>query len=331
MTGVDFDHLDLERFSPLGEAPLLVIDADGDAAPYRDANAIVVGVDRAGALPALAGDDFDILLTSARCPPRPWIGAPLAQLDAKIESFRRAATRTPFAASVLRQTLRINASLPAEQALLVESFAYSTLLAGAEFRAWRATATAQSCAPVGSPLRVARAGDHVTITLAAPQTRNSMSAAMRDALFDALAAVLDDPTAPSVTLRGEGACFSIGGDLAEFGANQDQAQAHAIRTMRSIAALVLELGDRIGVVFHGACIGSGLEAPAAAARRDATPGAFFQLPESRMGLIPGAGGTVTVPRAIGRHRACAMMLGSARVSAATALEWGLVHAIEPAS
>lgn len=330
MASVGLDHLELEYFSPLGGAPLLVVDAAGGAGPYRDANAIIVGVDRGGALPAITEDDFDVLLTSAPHAPRPWVSVAFAQLDSKIETLRRAVERTPFAAMALRQTLRINEALPPEQGLIVESFAYSTLLGGAEFRAWRASTPATLNASDDPPVTIARDEGHVTITLTQPRSRNAMSAAMRDALFEALTAVLDDPSAPRVTLRGDGACFSVGGDLAEFGANQDQAQAHAIRTMRSIAGLVLELGDRIDVVFHGACIGSGLEAPAGARRRVARPGAFFQLPELRMGLIPGAGGTVTLPRAIGRHRACAMMLSGARVSAATALEWGLVHAIEPA-
>jgi enoyl-CoA hydratase/carnithine racemase len=92
---------------------------------------------------------------------------------------------------------------------------------------------------------------------------------------------------------------------------------------------MLALGDRIDVDLHGACIGSGLEIAAAAQRRIARDNAFFQLPELKMGLIPGAGGTVTVTRAIGRHRACAMMLSCARIRAETALGWGLVDAISP--
>jgi enoyl-CoA hydratase/carnithine racemase len=226
--------------------------------------------------------------------------------------------------------LRINDRLPLAQALQVESLAYSALLGGGAFRAWREAEPIAPCVqPAPGELRFEREDDHVTLTLAQPDTRNAMTAAMRDALFDALAAVLDDPSAPRVTLRGDGACFSTGGHLDEFGANPDLAQAHTIRTMRSIARLIDELGARIEVVFHGACIGSGLEGPAAAAKRTAREGAFFQLPELKMGLIPGAGGTATIPRAIGRHRACAMMLGGARVGAATALEWGLVHNIAP--
>jgi len=213
--------------------------------------------------------------------------------------------------------------------LTLESFAYSTLLGGGEFQAWRAAHASPAPAPIlGDLVRIERARDVVTLTLAQPHTRNAMSAAMRDALFEALANTLDDPSAPNVLLRGDGACFSVGGDLAEFGSNPDLALAHTVRTMRSSAALIDELGPRMRTVFHGACIGSGLEAPAASAHRIALEGAFFQLPELSMGLIPGAGGTVTVARAIGRHRACGMILGGGRVSVATALDWGLVHEIQ---
>jgi enoyl-CoA hydratase/carnithine racemase len=152
---------------------------------------------------------------------------------------------------------------------------------------------------------------------------------MRDALYEALAAALDDPSAPYVTLCGAGACFSTGGDVNEFGANKDLAAAHTIRTLRSIARLIFALGERAEARLHGACIGAGIEIAAAASRRIARENAFFQLPELKMGLIPGAGGTVSVARAVGRHRACAMMLSGARVSAATALDWGLIHAISP--
>jgi enoyl-CoA hydratase/carnithine racemase len=324
------DHLERERFSPLGETPFIVLDARDDARRHRDTSAIVVGVDREDATPDVDGRDFDMLLTSAAKAPRPWVSVAAGSLDAKVESLGAAVHGSPQAACVLKQVLRTTEHANFDDALTVESFAYSTLLGGSEFERWRTAHRASPVRNVGA-VRYEREGDHVTLTLASPETRNAMVAAMRDGLWEQLAAVLDDPSKPRVTLRADGACFSTGGDLDEFGSNTDLAQAHAIRGARSIARLVHELGERIEVVFHGACIGSGLEGPAAAARRVAVEGAFFQLPELKLGLIPGAGGTVTVPRAIGRHRACAMMLGGARVSAATALDWGLVHAMVPAS
>jgi enoyl-CoA hydratase/carnithine racemase len=75
---------------------------------------------------------------------------------------------------------------------------------------------------------------------------------------------------------------------------------------------------------HGACVGAGTEMAAFAGRVAAAPDAFFALPEVRMGLVPGAGGSVSVPRRIGRWRSAWLMLTGDRLPAATALRWGLV-------
>jgi enoyl-CoA hydratase/carnithine racemase len=70
-----------------------------------------------------------------------------------------------------------------------------------------------------------------------------------------------------------------------------------------------------------------VELPAFAHRVVATRDATFGLPEVGLGLIPGAGGTVSLPRRIGRHRTARLGLSGAAIDAATALEWGLVDEI----
>ena len=97
--------------------------------------------------------------------------------------------------------------------------------------------------------------------------------------------------------------------------------------MHSPARLLARLGTRVSFFVHGACIGSGIELPAFAARLVAHPETFFQLPELQMGLIPGAGGTVSIARRIGRQRTAWMVLTGRRITARTALEWGLVDAL----
>jgi enoyl-CoA hydratase/carnithine racemase len=59
----------------------------------------------------------------------------------------------------------------------------------------------------------------------------------------------------------------------------------------------------------------------------AAPDAYFQLPEVGMGLVPGAGGSVSLPRRIGRQRTARLALGGERIDAETALAWGLVDEI----
>ncbi|MDB5714659.1 MAG: enoyl-CoA hydratase/isomerase family protein [Sphingomonadales bacterium] len=323
------DHIDAERFSALGSTPIVWIDvAEPDAAARAEAltrstQAIVGGVDRAGACPAIDPASYDVLLTTHPEPPAPWVSVPDPQKAAA--NITASVAHAPIAATVTVQTLRAGAGLSFEQALHLESFAYSTLLGGAEFRAWRTTRPARTTQQSTDPcLHMTREDNLVTITLARPADRNAICAGMRDALHEALCAVLDDPSAPALMLRGDGACFSTGGDLNEFGTATDLAAAHAIRTLRSCALRLHELGDRATVTLHGACIGSGIEIPAAAAHRHARPDAFFQLPELSMGLMPGAGGTVSIARAIGRHRTAYMVLSGRRISATTAASWGLV-------
>ena len=155
---------------------------------------------------------------------------------------------------------------------------------------------------------------------------NLYNAAMRDALVEALVIAAADPQL-QVTLSGEGRSFCAGGDLAEFGSVADTATAHLIRSSANAAPYLLAIADRFSVLAHGACVGAGVELAAFAGRVQATPDAFFQLPDVAMGLIPGGGGTVSVTRRIGRQRTAWMALTGARVDAATARSWGLIDAI----
>jgi enoyl-CoA hydratase/carnithine racemase len=138
-----------------------------------------------------------------------------------------------------------------------------------------------------------------------------------------------DPSIERVVLDGAGPSFCSGGDLAEFGTLPDPATAHLIRLTRSPARRLAELGPRLEVRLHGACIGAGVEMAAFAGRVVAFPDTLISLPEVGLGLIPGAGGTVSLPRRIGRHRTAELALAGSPIDAATAQQWGLVDAVEP--
>lgn len=324
----EMDFLGTDRFSALGDAPVLIVDAADWQPPVPALQAMCIGVDREGVLPKVDSGHFDLLLTVAADAPAPWVTVPSGRFEAHVGHLARAVREWPMAATVLRRVLRLSEGLPFADALDIESFAYSTLLGGSEFVRWRQSRALQPVPESDAPLvLVEREADVVALTLNNPRTQNAMTAALRDALYAALANVLDDPSAPRVLLRGAGRCFSTGGALDEFGSATDLAQAHVVRTLRSCAGLLDRLGPRASVRLHGACVGSGLEVPAAAAHRLATPDAWFQLPELRMGLIPGAGGTASVARAIGRHRTAWMLLSGKHIDARQALAWGLVHGI----
>jgi enoyl-CoA hydratase/carnithine racemase len=150
---------------------------------------------------------------------------------------------------------------------------------------------------------------------------------MRDAFVEALQLALADSSIAEVVLRGEGDSFCSGGDLDEFGSLSNPAEAHAIRTTRSPALLITRLAGRIRAELHGACLGAGIELPAFTDRVVATEDAFFQLPEVQFGLVPGAGGTVSLPRRIGRQKTAWLGLSGSRIDARTALAWGLVDEV----
>jgi enoyl-CoA hydratase/carnithine racemase len=245
---------------------------------------------------------------------------------AELERIVAAVERRPLAAAVLVRVLRHNATATTTDGLLMESLAYSALQHGAEFRAWLANRTRRGPIPVDTQpiVTTSRADDTFTITLNRPARRNAYSAAMRDALCEALQVADADPSLVRIVLRGAGPAFSAGGDLDEFGDADDAALAHVSRVTRSAAALLANLSVRCTAELHGACIGAGIELPAYAAHVRARPDAFFQLPEHSMGLIPGAGGTVSITRRIGRRRTAYLALSNVRLDAETALVWGLI-------
>jgi enoyl-CoA hydratase/carnithine racemase len=159
---------------------------------------------------------------------------------------------------------------------------------------------------------------------------NAYNAAMRDELCDALAVAGGDPSIEEVHLYGAGRSFCSGGDLAEFGTFSDPATAHLVRTSRSPARLIDQMSARITAHLHGSCVGSGIELPAFAGRVRAAPDSEFRLPEVAMGLIPGAGGTASLAKRIGRHRVAWLGLSGLPIGTDTALRWGLVDELDPA-
>ena len=255
----------------------------------------------------------------------------LIENDAELAQVVNRIERNPMAAAVLVQVLRSVGSLDLWSALAVESLGYSTLQGGAEFSRWL-TAARQARPARRVPTRedlvlLKRQGERLSIVLNSPDTRNSLSVAMRDALTDAFKLVAMDDSIKRVDVSGNGPCFSAGGDLGEFGALLDPLDAHRSRMLRMPARYLAQHGASYHFHLHGACIGAGIELPAFAGHLAATRDAFFQLPEVGMGLIPGAGGCVSISRRIGRRRTALMALLGERISAERALDWGLIDTI----
>jgi enoyl-CoA hydratase/carnithine racemase len=257
---------------------------------------------------------------------------PVRDLEAEAAALGAAVTTSPQASLVLGQVLRVTQDLPVAAALEVESFAYSTLLGGPEFRHWLTDRPSRQVAPpADTPVIVRRDGSVLQITLNRPDRRNAYDRQLRDALADALRIAIHDPAVDRVVLDGAGPNFSSGGDLDEFGTAPDLVTAHFIRTQAGAARLIDDLGARIEARVHGPCAGAGIELPAFAGTVAADASATFRLPEIAMGLIPGAGGTVSIPRRIGRWRTLYLALTGQPIDASKALAWGLVDKVSAGS
>ena len=224
--------------------------------------------------------------------------------------------------------MRQTAVLDTAGGLAAEAAAYSLLLGGPEFARWLGDrGSPRHRYPPAEPVRVSRDGGRLSIVLNDPARRNPFSARLREALLDALLVGAADETVEAVELSGAGPAFCSGGDLDEFGAANDLVAAYLVRLSRAPWRVIDRMAAKVTVRVHGACVGAGIEMAAYAGRVVAAEDAFFALPEVRMGLVPGAGGSVSVPRRIGRWRAAWMMLTGDRLPAATALRWGLVDEV----
>jgi enoyl-CoA hydratase len=306
-------HLSPEDFGPESDYPYLAFDLEGGDPELgtwlENLPCPVVGIGKGALAPSC-----DVVIRDPKA----------------LAGIARTISASPIAAMVLVQHLRASAGLSPAQALTAESFAYATVQTGPEFRRWHLGHASPAANPTrhGNPLLMVREGEVFRITLNSPASRNAIGVEMRDALVEALELARIDPEIKSVEIGANGACFSSGGDVAEFAQVSDPATAHWIRTLRFPARSAMQLADRLWVRVNGAAIGAGVEIACFAKRVTATADAWFQLPELKYGLIPGAGGTVSLPRRIGRQRTAYMALSRRRVPASTALRWGLVDAIE---
>jgi enoyl-CoA hydratase/carnithine racemase len=254
----------------------------------------------------------------------PSIDAAIADLAARVD-------RWPLAAAVCDDVLRsVDPAGPTLVGVVTESLAYSTLQGGPEFARWLAERGPARLPDIADPVQAHRDGNTLRIAFNRPQRHNAFSTDARAALLEALAVAQLDPSVDGVVLTGNGPSFCSGGDLDEFGTLRDPASAHLARTRYSPAlvldALTARLGQACRAEVHGQVLGSGLEMAAFCGRVLCQPDTVFGLPELSLGLIPGAGGTVSVTRRIGRWRTAYLVLSGQTIDADIALAWGLVDA-----
>jgi 3-hydroxyacyl-CoA dehydrogenase len=165
-----------------------------------------------------------------------------------------------------------------------------------------------------------REGRVAVLTIDSPPV-NALSAAVRQGLAAGAERAMADPEADALVLLCGGRTFFAGADITEFG------KPMAEPNLRVLLDQLEAASKPVIAALHGTALGGGLELALVAHHRIAVPSAKAGLPEVKLGLIPGAGGTQRLPRLIGVEAALVLMTDGQPVTAAEALEIGLVDAL----
>lgn len=169
-----------------------------------------------------------------------------------------------------------------------------------------------------------------TLTLLRPKQLNALNRALLTEIGERVAEISTDASVRVVILKGEGRAFAAGADIAEM---KDLRAADAEFFSR-LGQRVFSALEALPVVtialIHGYALGGGLELAMACDIRIAAEGTKFGQPEVILGVTPGFGGSQRLPRLVGQGRALHMLLTGEQISAAEALEMGLVTKVVPA-
>lgn len=150
---------------------------------------------------------------------------------------------------------------------------------------------------------------------------NALSANLRVALLQAVEKAMAEPEIAALVIAAAGRTFVAGADISEFG------KPPVPPLLPDLLAVIEASAKPVVAAINGAALGGGFELALACHARIATPAAKLGLPEIRLGLIPGAGGTQRLPRLIGPAKAFALMLSGDSVSAREGHELGLVDGV----
>jgi enoyl-CoA hydratase/carnithine racemase len=172
-------------------------------------------------------------------------------------------------------------------------------------------------------------GPVAIVSLNRPHVLNAYNVAMRDALYETLGAVRDDPEVGAMLLRGNGPAFCTGGDVREFGSAPSPVMAREARWRRDVWHLLRSLPQPTIAAVHGYAVGGGFEMALLCDLCIVADDARFAYPETGLGMIPGVAGTQTTARAFGLGRALDLILTGRWLSAAEAYRLGLATRVVP--
>jgi 3-hydroxyacyl-CoA dehydrogenase len=175
-------------------------------------------------------------------------------------------------------------------------------------------------AAINAVTDLTREGDIAVLTINSPPV-NALSAEVRSGLRDGALEAAADPAVKAIVLICAGRTFIAGADIAEFAEPSKGASVPEIQN-------ALEKNPKpIIAAIHGTALGGGFEVALTCHYRVAVPSAKFGLPEIKLGLIPGAGGTQRLPRLSGVENALNTILSGTPFDAKQALEWGVIDTV----
>jgi 3-hydroxyacyl-CoA dehydrogenase len=165
-------------------------------------------------------------------------------------------------------------------------------------------------------------GEIATITIDSPPV-NALSVKVRDGVKRAVESAEADGAVKAIVLICAGRTFIAGADISEFGKPPREPN------LPSVLDRIENATKPIVAAIHGTALGGGFEVGLTAHYRIAVPSAKFGLPEIKLGLLPGAGGTQRLPRLIGVEKALEVILSGTPFGARAAKDWGVVDELAP--
>ena len=173
--------------------------------------------------------------------------------------------------------------------------------------------------------------DQVAIlTLNRPEKRNALNAEMRERIEETLHRIAADPAVRAAVITGAGEAFAAGADIRAMDAYTPEDAERASRHGSRIFAFIESMGIPVIAAVNGWALGGGCELALACDIRLCADTAVLGQPEIRLGLIPGYGATVRLPRLIGTGRALELIFTGRTVDAREAEKIGLANAVHPA-
>ncbi len=168
----------------------------------------------------------------------------------------------------------------------------------------------------------AREGAVAVLTLQSGPV-NALGTALRQGILAAVEAAEADPAVTAIVLIGGGRMFSAGADITEFGKPQSGIG------LPDLLNRIEAVGKPVVAAIHGNALGGGLETALACHYRVAVPSAKVGLPEVKLGILPGAGGTQRLPRVVGPRKALEVIVGGSPIGAKAAAAMGLIDELAP--